>query len=117
LLRKFLSSDSRRARPDSGSSSSESAPSADIDSAFATLVQQRASALLITAGSFFFTRADYLIALVARHALPAIYWRREIADAGGLMSYGSSTAELYGQMGVYAGKILNGAKPADLPFM
>jgi putative tryptophan/tyrosine transport system substrate-binding protein len=89
----------------------------DIDSAFATLVQQRASALLITASPFFFTRADYLIALVARHALPAIYWRREIADAGGLMSYGSSTAELYGQMGVYAGKILNGAKPADLPFM
>jgi ABC-type uncharacterized transport system substrate-binding protein len=48
---------------------------------------------------------------------PAVYWRREIADAGGLMSYGSSTAELYGQVGVYAGKILNGTKPADLPIM
>ena len=63
------------------------------------------------------TQADYLITLVARHVLPAVYWRREIADAGGLMSYGSSTAELYGQMGVYAGKILNGAQPADLPVL
>jgi putative tryptophan/tyrosine transport system substrate-binding protein len=89
----------------------------DIDAALATFVQQRASALLITASPFFFTQADYLITLVARHALPAVYWRREIADAGGLMSYGSSTAELYGQVGVYAGKILNGAKPADLPVL
>jgi putative ABC transport system substrate-binding protein len=89
----------------------------DIDAALATFVQQRASALLITASPFFFTQADYLIALVARHALPAVYWRREIADAGGLMSYGSSTAEQYGLVGVYAGKILNGAKPADLPVL
>ena len=89
----------------------------DIDAAVATLVQQGAGALLVTASPFFFTRADYLISLVARHALPAVYWRREIAEAGGLMSYGSSTAELYGQVGVYAGKILNGAKPADLPIL
>jgi ABC-type uncharacterized transport system substrate-binding protein len=89
----------------------------DIDAALATFVQQRASALLITASPFFFTRADYLTTLVARHALPAIYWRREIADAGGLMSYGSSTAEMYGQAGVYAGKILNGTKPGDLPVL
>jgi putative ABC transport system substrate-binding protein len=89
----------------------------DIDAALATLVQQRASALLVTASPFFFTRAEYLIGLVTRHALPAVYWRREIAEAGGLMSYGSSTAELYGQVGVYAGKILNGAKPADLPIL
>ena len=89
----------------------------DIDAALATFVQQRASALLITASPFFFTQVEYLITLVARHALPAVYWRREIADAGGLMSYGSSTAELYGQVGVYAGKILNGAKPADLPVL
>jgi len=89
----------------------------DIDAAVATMVQQGAGALLVTASPFFFTRADYLISLVARHELPAIYWRREIAEAGGLMSYGSSTAELYGQVGVYAGKILNGAKPADLPIL
>jgi len=89
----------------------------DIDTAFATIVQRRAGALLVTSSPFFFTRADYLIALAARHALPTVYWRREIADAGGLMSYGSSTAEMYGQMGIYAGKILNGAKPADLPVM
>jgi ABC transporter substrate binding protein/Universal stress protein family len=89
----------------------------EIDATLAALVQQRAGALLVTASPFFFTRADYLIGLVARHALPAVYWRREIAEAGGLMSYGSSTAELYGQVGVYAGKILNGAKPADLPIL
>ena len=88
-----------------------------IDAALAALIEQRAGALLVTASPFFFTRADYLIGLVARHALPAVYWRREIAEAGGLMSYGSSTAELYDQVGVYAGKILNGAKPADLPFL
>ena len=89
----------------------------EIDATLAALVQQRAGALLVTASPFFFTRADYIIGLVARHALPAVYWRREIAEAGGLMSYGSSTAELYGQVGVYAGKILNGAKPADLPIL
>jgi putative tryptophan/tyrosine transport system substrate-binding protein len=89
----------------------------EIDAALPTLVEQRAGALLVTASPFFFTLADYLIGLVARHALPAVYWRREIAEAGGLMSYGSSTAELYGQVGVYAGKILNGAKPADLPIL
>jgi putative ABC transport system substrate-binding protein len=89
----------------------------EIDATVATLVQQRASALLVAASPFFFTRAEYLIGLMARHALPAVYWRREIAEAGGLMSYGSSTAELYGQVGVYAGKILNGANPADLPIV
>ena len=85
----------------------------DIDAAFVTLVQQRVGALLVAASPFFVVRADYLIALAVRHALPAIYFRREIADAGGLMSYGTSTAELYGQMGAYAGKILNGANPAE----
>jgi putative ABC transport system substrate-binding protein len=89
----------------------------DIDAAFTTIVQQRVGALLVATSPFFVTRADRLIALAARHALPAIYFRREMADAGGLMSYGSSTAELYGQMGTYAGKILNGASPADLPVM
>jgi putative tryptophan/tyrosine transport system substrate-binding protein len=89
----------------------------DIDAAFATLVQKQIGALLVANSPFFVTQADYLIALSARHALPTVYFRREIADAGGLMSYGSSTAELYSQMGTYAGKILGGANPADLPFM
>jgi putative ABC transport system substrate-binding protein len=87
----------------------------DLDAAFAKLVERPAGALLVTGSSFYMTRAGYLVSLVARHALPAIYFRREMAEAGGLISYGSSTAEQYHQMGVYAGKILNGAKPADLP--
>jgi putative tryptophan/tyrosine transport system substrate-binding protein len=87
----------------------------DIDAAYARLIQQRAAAVLVAASPLFVTRAEQLIGLSARHALPTIYHRREMALAGGLMSYGSSTAEAYGQMGVYAGKILRGIKPADLP--
>jgi putative ABC transport system substrate-binding protein len=87
----------------------------ELDAAFARMSNRRADALLVVASPLFVTRADHLVALAARHALPAIYFRRELADAGGLMSYGSSTTELYGQMGIYTGKILNGAKPADLP--
>ena len=87
----------------------------DIDAAYAMLIQQRAAALLVAASPLFVTRAKQLIGLSARHALPTIYHRREMAYAGGLMSYGSSTAEGYGQMGVYAGKILRGIKPVDLP--
>jgi len=86
-----------------------------IDAAFATLVEKQVGALLVAASPFFVTQAEHIIALSARHALPTIYFRREIAESGGLMSYGSSTAELYGQMGTYAAKILSGASPADLP--
>ena len=87
----------------------------EIDSAFATLVAQRAGAILVLASPFFFTRAHYLITLAARHSLPAMYFRRELVEAGGLMSYGTSTAESYRQLGNYAGKVLSGVKPADLP--
>jgi putative ABC transport system substrate-binding protein len=87
----------------------------EINAAYSTMSNRRAGALLVVASPLFVTRADHLVALAASHALPAIYFRRELADAGGLMSYGSSTSELYGQMGIYTGKILNGAKPADLP--
>jgi putative tryptophan/tyrosine transport system substrate-binding protein len=79
------------------------------------MMNRRAGALLVVASPLFATLADHLVALAASHALPAIYFRRELADAGGLMSYGSSTTEMYGQMGTYTGKILSGAKPADLP--
>jgi len=75
------------------------------------------SVKLVGNNNFYSRYTEQLAALAARHALPAVYWRREIAQAGGLMSYGSSTAELYGQVGVYASKILNGAKPADLPIL
>jgi putative ABC transport system substrate-binding protein len=87
----------------------------EIDAAFATLVRQRAGALLVVGSPFFFTQAHYLINLAARHSLPAMYFRRELVEAGGLMSYGTSTAESYRQLGNYAGKILSGFKPADLP--
>jgi putative ABC transport system substrate-binding protein len=90
---------------------------ADIDGAFASLVRQKAEALLVSPAAFFVTRTDKLVALAARHAIPTMYFRRELVDAGGLISYASSTAEAYHQMGVYAGRILRGEKPSDLPVM
>ena len=87
----------------------------DFDGAFSTLVQQRAKALLVCASPFLTARRQQLIVLATRHALPAIYEWREFAAAGGLMSYGTNISEAYHQAGVYAGRILKGAKPADLP--
>jgi putative ABC transport system substrate-binding protein len=89
----------------------------EIDAAFANLAQNRADALMVAADPFFTTRCDQIIALAARHALPAIYSLREFAVAGGLISYATSLAEAYRQVGVYAGRILKGAKPADLPVL
>ena len=88
---------------------------ADIDVAFETFIQQRVQALLVTPGPLFVTRMDRLVAFAARHSLPAMYSRRELVDAGGLVSYASSTAEGYRQIGIYAGRILKGAKPSELP--
>jgi putative tryptophan/tyrosine transport system substrate-binding protein len=88
---------------------------ADIDVAFESFIQQRVQALLVTPGTLFVTRMDRLVAFAARHSLPAMYSRRELVDAGGLVSYASSTAEGYRQIGIYAGRILKGAKPSELP--
>jgi putative ABC transport system substrate-binding protein len=87
----------------------------DIEAAFATLVQDRASALIVSAGAFFVTRANKIIGLAAQHAMPTMYSRRDWAAAGGLMSYGSNPTETYRQLGIYAGRILSGDKPAHLP--
>ena len=87
----------------------------DIDAAFARLVQMRADALLVVLDAFFFTRAAQLVVLAARHAIPTLYFRREFAAAGGLMSYGPNTNDSYRVQGVYAARILKGEKPGDLP--
>jgi putative ABC transport system substrate-binding protein len=87
----------------------------EIDAAFASLVQLHAGALIVGADAFFNSRREQLVALASRHAVPAIYEWREFPAAGGLISYGTSLTAVYRQVGNYAGKILNGAKPADLP--
>jgi len=87
----------------------------DIDPAFTTLVRERAGALLVTGDALFTGRRDNLVALAVRYRLPTIYSNRDFVDAGGLMSYGTSLTDAYRQVGVYAGRILKGEKPADLP--
>jgi putative tryptophan/tyrosine transport system substrate-binding protein len=87
----------------------------EIDAAFASLVELHAGALVVGGDPFFESRREQLVALAARHAVPAIYQWHEFAVAGDLISYGASLTALYRQVGIYAGKILNRAKPADLP--
>ena len=87
----------------------------EIDAAFATLVQLHVDALVVSNDTFFFSLRDRLVTLAGRHAVPASYFSREFAAAGGLISYGPNVAAIYRRLGAYAGKILNGANPADLP--
>ena len=89
--------------------------SREIDAAFDALVRQRADALFVGPDAFFNTRRVQLANMAARHAIPTASAVREYVDAGGLMSYGTSLADMYRQVGVYAGRILKGEKPADLP--
>ena len=89
--------------------------SGEIDAAFATFVRERPDAVFVGLDVFFISRRAQLVNLASRHALPATYHLREFAEAGGLMSYGTNIADTFRQAGVYAGRILKGAKPADLP--
>jgi putative ABC transport system substrate-binding protein len=89
----------------------------EIDADFASLVQRQAGALIVATDTFYFSRREQIVALAARHAVPAIYEFREFATAGGLISYGASILAVYRQVGVYAGKILKGAKPTDMPVL
>jgi putative ABC transport system substrate-binding protein len=89
----------------------------DLEKAFATLTGERANGLLIGGGAFFSARRVQIAVLAARHAVPTIYSSRDFTVAGGLLSYGASLPDLYRQVGVYTGKILQGAKPADMPVL
>jgi len=89
----------------------------EIEPAFTTLVAQNSGGLLVADDPFLQSKRDQLVALAARHRIPAIYFSRDFADAGGLMSYGPSIADAYRLVGVYVGRILKGEKPADLPVL
>ena len=87
----------------------------DLHAAFATLVREQIGAFLVANDSFFVSRREQIVALADHHAIPAMYFLREFAAIGGLMSYGNSLADAYHRVGIFTGRILRGVKPADLP--
>jgi ABC-type uncharacterized transport system substrate-binding protein len=87
----------------------------DIEAAFANLSQKPGTALLVAVDPFFFNRRALIVALATRHALPTVYFAREFADIGGLVSYGTNLDNTHELIGIYTGRILKGEKPADLP--
>jgi putative ABC transport system substrate-binding protein len=89
----------------------------EIDTAFASLVEKRSEVLLVSPSNLFSGNRMQIVALAAQHRVPALYFERDYADVGGLMSYGATNPEQYRQLGIYAGRILNGKKPGDLPVM
>lgn len=89
----------------------------EFAAAFGQVLRQRAGALIVASDPFFNTRRQALVALAEQHRIPAIYEFREFAEAGGLLSYGANLAEGYRQVGLYTGRVLNGARPADLPVL
>ena len=93
----------------------KAANDAELDNAFSALIELHAGALLLGSDSFFFSRREQIAALASRQAIPAIYSIREYAAAGGLISYGARLSALFREAGVYAGRILKGQRPADLP--
>lgn len=95
----------------------QAATAHDIDMAFVSLVQKGANASIVVNDPFFVSRRDQIVALAARHTMPAMYFSREFAAAGGLLSYGASLVDAARQGGIYTGKILKGEKPTDLPVM
>jgi putative ABC transport system substrate-binding protein len=89
----------------------------DIDAAFGSLAQMRADALLVSGNTLFSARRVQIATLATRHAIPTMYYQREFAEAGGLMSYGSNVNDRERQLGILSGRILKGEKPADLPIL
>ena len=89
----------------------------DIDAAFMSVVEQRIGGIVVSSGAFFGIRLNQIVVLANHYAIPTLYPRREYAIAGGLMSYGTSFADAYHQVGMYVGRILKGEKPADLPVL